>query len=77
MRVCVCMSEQLRHQCFMWPMRREEVEGREECYGGPQGAELGTLTSVRRWSVQQTSWLPGDSSLFVWGFFSQKYLLMC
>lgn len=38
---------------------REEVDAREGWYGGPQGAELGTVTSVK-WSVERTSQLPGD-----------------
>ena len=40
------------------------MKGREECRGGPQGAESGTLTSARKWSVKLTSRLPGDSLVF-------------
>lgn len=46
-------------------MRRQEADGKEECYGGPLGAEVGTLTSARKWSVKHTSRLPGDFSVIL------------
>uniref|UniRef100_A0A3Q2QTG8 Phosphodiesterase n=1 Tax=Fundulus heteroclitus TaxID=8078 RepID=A0A3Q2QTG8_FUNHE len=39
---------------FCCSMRREEVDVKEKCGGGPLGAELGTLTLVRRWSAEHT-----------------------
>lgn len=54
--VCECMFMSEQSQCFLLP----DDEGREECHGGPPGAELGTLTSARKWSVAHTSRLPGD-----------------
>lgn len=36
------------------------MEVKRKCGGGPPGAELGTLTSVRRWSAEHTLLLPGD-----------------
>lgn len=58
------MSEQ--SQCFLLP----DEEGREQCHGGPPGAELGTLTSARKWSVAHTSRLLGD----FFKHFSLKYI---
>lgn len=54
------------------------MEGREECCGGPLGAGLGTLTSARKWSVQYTSRLPGDSLVFqnISVFFSFENMLL-
>lgn len=43
-------------------------KGREECRGGPPGAELDTLTSARMRSVELTSQRLGDFFIFL--FFS-------
>lgn len=41
------MSEQPQSQCFL--LLDVEVEEREGCFEGLLGAELGILTSARKW----------------------------
>lgn len=49
-------------------------KGREECRGGPPGAELDTLTSARMRSVELTSRRLGD---FFFHSFFQYFFLIC
>lgn len=79
--VCLCMCMGVRvssHSisAFWCLMRREEVEGREECHGGPLGAELDTLTSARKWSIEHTSRLPGDSLALVFEIFLSAFFYL-
>lgn len=52
--MCVCV-------CVLLP----DEDGREECHGGPPGAELAISTSARTWPPELAWQLQGDSFLLL------------